>query len=176
MGRFTLLKIKRGLFSRHSITSHTFGDGIEDKIETYESPTIEGVIKMAKKGFIEHFKKLKYEENYIIIDLEGSNDKVEIFKEKEFSDGFEDSSKTVKTWLVTRSKKQNREIISQLKNFRNPKYENNPECEFCYKKVTQVFKDHLLNDAKTEKMVCAKCKKDLAIMRTLVEKSEAKTK
>ncbi len=166
------MKIKNGIFARHAVVSHTFGDGKKSNIQHYESSELQNAIKMAKSGFIKDFKKLKYEENYIEIELEKSDDKVEIFKEKEYSDDFSESSKTYKTWLVTRSRKTGREIISQLKNFRNPQFEDNPECQFCYKKVTQVFKDHLLNKEKTEKMVCANCKKELVIMRKIVKKIE----
>ena len=170
------MKINRGLFSKYSITSHTFGDGVNDTIKTSESPTIEGVLAMSKKEFISDFKKLKFEKNYITIDLESSNDKVSIYIEKIYSDDFSECSKTFTQWLETKSKKTGRVIITRKRTYKNPEYDLNPECEFCYKKVIEVFKDHLLNKAKTEKMVCSKCKKDLANMRIILEKIEARKK
>jgi len=166
------MKIKRGIFARHSVTSHTFAQGRDSKIKTSESNELKNAIDMAKEEFIEDFNKLKFEENYITIDLDQSNDTVSIYKEKLYSDDFKESSKTYTIWLETQSKKTGRVIKSKERIFRNPDFENNPECDFCYKKVTQVFKDHLLNKEKTEKMVCANCKKELAVMRKIVKKIE----
>lgn len=170
------MKIDRGLFSKYSITSHTFGDGVNDTVKTQESPTIEGVLTMSRREFISDFKKLKFEKNYISIDLKDSKDTVSIYIEKIYSDDFSECSKTFTQWLETKSKKTGRVIVTRKRTYKNPEYDLNPECEFCYKKVIEVFKDHLLNKAKTEKMVCSKCKKDLANMRKIMQKIEARKK
>lgn len=164
------MKIGKGLFAKYSVISHTFGNGIKDLIAQSEAPELSKAIQMAKESFIEDFDKLDYEVNYIIIELEQSNDKVTIEKYKEYSDDFKESSKTYKTYLRTYGHKQDRIIISNVKVFKNPAYDENPECEFCFKKVVEVFKDHLLNEVKTEKMVCSSCKKYLAKMRKILLK------
>jgi len=98
---------------------------------------------------------------------------VRYFNDIEYSNYDEKDSEFLTKTLVCVGKR--RIDLKRIK-VRNPDFEDNPMCGLCYKKVTELFKDHLLDDKKTEKMVCKKCTKDLVIMRKLNDELEAKRK
>ena len=170
------------LLGKFAAISHEFAydDILKGETETkfvhhirhIEAPTMERLRKMAKEGFVKDFKNLVYEEKEIEITL--SDGKVMIYKEREYSSDYGiESSKTYKTWIEVKAIR-NKEIVRTIKlNIRtvlNPKYEDRPECDFCYKKVVSVSDDNLLDDKKTAVKVCKKCKADLKVMRGFVEK------
>jgi len=174
------------LFGKIAYVTHEFGyDDIskemKEKGETkkkyvshinhIEASTIERIREMAKESFSEDFKNLEWEKKEIEIVL--SDGRVMIYKEREYSSEYGIvSSKTYKTWIEVKAVRNN-EIVRTLrikeKTVLNPKYEDRPECDFCYKKVVEVFDDNLLDDKKKPVKVCKKCKADLKIMRGFVE-------
>lgn len=91
---------------------------------------------------------------------------VRFFNEFTYSNYDETDSEYVTVRLVAHSQLRTITVRSTTK--LNPQYESRPTCGLCYKQVTQVFDDHLLDDNKTPKKVCKKCSKDLAYLRTLV--------
>ncbi len=172
------------LFSKFAAVTHEFAydDILKGETKTkfvhhikhIEAPTMERLRAMAKTEFVRDFKNLAYEEKEIVITL--SDGHVDIFKEREYSSDYGiESSKTYKTWTVVRATRNNKIIRTLKLNVRtvlNPKFEDRPECDFCYKKVVSVSDDNLLDDKKTAVKVCKKCKADLKIMRGFVEKRE----
>lgn len=139
-------------------------------INHIEAPTIERIREMAKESFSEDFKNLEYEKKEIEIVL--SDGRVMIYKEREYSNDYGiESSKTYKTWIEVKAVRNN-EIVRTLrikeKTVLNPKYEDRPECDFCYKQVVAVFDDNLLDENKKPVKVCKKCKAELKIMRGIV--------
>jgi len=162
------MKQVTGIFAKVAYEPYTFCDSGKHVAQHIEASTIEDVRRMAKESWIENFSKLKCGENTIHIEHAG----VYIKKVKEYSDDFSESSPTYKTYLRTYCKTTQREIFSNVKVHKNPEYDENPECEFCYKKVTKVFVDHLLDAEKTEKKVCRGCRKTLSQMRKILAKKK----
>lgn len=133
-----------------------------------EAPDMTRLRAMAKSGFVADYKKLSYEKNHIEIEL--SDGKVDIYKEREYSGDFPESSKEYTEWTVVRAlrnKKVVRELKLNIKTKLNPLFEDRPTCDFCYKQTTKVTKTNLLDEAKTEIKACKACVRDLDIMRNL---------
>ena len=162
------MKRVTGLSAKVAYQPYTFCRTDEHSTRQCEASTIEDVRHMAKESWIEDFAKLNYDGNAIQI----KHVDVYIEKVKEYSDDFPESSPTYKTYLRTYCKTTQREIFSNVKVHKNPEYDGNPECEFCYKKVTEVFADHLLDSEKTEKKVCRGCRKTLSQMRKILAKKK----
>ncbi len=91
---------------------------------------------------------------------------VRFFNEFDYSAYDETDSEYVTITLKAHSSLRTVTVKSNTK--LNPQYESRPTCGLCYKQVTILVDDHLLDDNKTAKKVCKKCSKDLAYLRTLV--------
>ena len=122
------------------------------------------------KNMIKDTIKKGLEKNNQMTWNKGLDTEITIFKEKEYSDYPEEFAKTISYFTKTVSKIRIVETNKIVK--RNPKYVDNPECEFCYEKSIQLFEDHLLDENKTKKMVCGKCRKTLKQMREILEKNK----
>jgi len=113
------------------------------------------------------------EDKIIVLNKDQENE-VTFGMEKEFSNYDAEDSEFITITRFVISKYTKRRLVTSTKKIRNIKFVDNPECEFCYQKATKLFEAHLLDTAKTKKMVCAKCKKDIKIMAKINEKIMAK--
>jgi len=127
------------------------------------------------KVMIKKTIKKGLEKNNQITWNKDTDNEISIFKDKEYSDYPEEHAETIRYVTKTISK-HGRTIETNVRTIRNPDFVDNPECEFCYEKKVKLYKDHLLDKNKTEKMVCSGCKNHLAQMRKIMEKMEAKKK
>ena len=73
------------------------------------------------------------------------------------------------THTVTGLGNNKKVIIHNKKTRLNPKFADNPECNFCHKKTTKLYNAKLLDDAKTPIKVCAKCKNKINEMSKLIQ-------
>ena len=93
------------------------------------------------------------------------SDKVRIITTYEYSNYNEEDSEFVT--ITQRTVSPLREITIYEKTIRNPKFVDNPMCKLCYKQVTQLYDDHLLNADKTPTRVCKRCVNELKKMRSI---------
>ena len=97
---------------------------------------------------------------------------VRMFRDVSYSNYTENDSEFVTrfTKTVTTNADGEVKIITHNRSTkRNPKFADNPECNFCYKKATKVYEDNLLDKKQTPVKVCSKCRKTLKQMREIKE-------
>ena len=104
----------------------------------------------------------------------GTKYEVSMFKESELSGYDKEDSEFITSAIhtIVGADGNRKAIIHHEKTRRNPEYEGNPDCGLCYEKTTKLYPDHLLDDAKTRKNVCSKCKKQLSKMRKILAEME----
>lgn len=139
-------------------------------IQIVKGGTVQSTSDLMVKNII---KQLTRQSNEIVFHYDGK-DEVRFFNDVEYDDVHEELSEFV-TYKVVMTKNNEVTTIKERK-VRNPKFSNNPKCGFCYKKVTKIEDDNLLNKEKTPVKVCAKCKKELKQMRSIVAEIEEKKK
>lgn len=100
----------------------------------------------------------------------GKNSEVTMFKDVEYDDPYPEMSEYVTKFTMTVIK--GNATRHHVKRTRNPLYSDNPECEFCYKKVTKLYNDHLEDKEKTPVKVCAKCRKTLKITHEFMSETQ----
>ena len=93
---------------------------------------------------------------------------VTMFKDVEYDDYYPEMSEYVTKYTMTVTK--GKATRHHVKRMRNPMYNNNPECGFCYKKVTKLYNDHLEDKEKTPVKVCTNCRKTLKVAHEFMAK------
>lgn len=140
--------------------------------EIFADKDIEHVLITDKKEHLKQMIKKTIKEgldkNHQITWNKNSDYEINIFKDREYSDYPEEHAKTI-TYFTRTVSKNGKIIDTNVITKKNPKYIDNPECEFCYQKTIKLFKAHLLDKNKTEKMVCNKCKKSLKRMAEIMK-------
>ena len=93
-----------------------------------------------------------------------------MFIDKSYSNYDPEMSRHInyETHTVTGLGNNKKVIVHNKKTRLNPKFVDNPECKFCYKKTTKLYNAKLLDDAKTPIKVCVKCKNRINEMRKLL--------
>ena len=121
--------------------------------------------KMIKVHIRDALKK-----NHTVIWNKDTKYQVQMWRESEYSELYKETSETIKYYTKTvvgmgeNCKVREHHVLIRA----NPHNEDNPECKFCYKQVTSVYNDELLDEAKTVIKVCSTCRKELSKMRKIL--------
>ncbi len=152
----TILKTKKGKYCASVVEISEK----QQKTHILISNTKQHIRKMVSKNISNALKK-----GNSVCWNEESNNKITIHN---ITEEVTNESATYQKYLMTQTK--NGEIRHHVKTCKNPKYENNAECELCFKQTTQKLKPvETLSKEKTVKKVCVKCHKNVTRVRKILE-------
>ncbi len=156
LGMNQILQTKKGSYC----TSIVEISEKQEKTRILVSNTKDNIRKMISKGITAALKK-----GNSVSWNEDTNSKVTIYN---ITEEVSNESATYKKYLMTETK--NGKIKHHIKTCKNPNYENNAECEICFKQTSQKLKSiNLFDDEKTIKQVCNRCDKNISHVRKRLE-------